>query len=209
MTTIPVSLIGNLLLLINAFQIKDKLDGCVSVVDQKRSEIPGFYTYYLVAAEDHRSSFHCGIDQIGMLRALVKRFFSSEIQGASTIEQQFVRVVTGDYSFSLRRKIKEQILAVLLLKKRNKTDIAKGYLAIAYYGHNCEGVVGISKLVGNDLMLASEKQVISIVARLKYPEPSTNVAEWERKFIKRILYIEKRSQRNLGESRRQVVHIAD
>lgn len=105
--TIPIDFIGRLLLVFNFFQLKNKLEKCAEVVDQKSGEIPEFYTEYLVAAEDHRSRFHCGIDQVGILRAIYKRLFDAEIQGASTIEQQFVRVVTGDYSHSLQRKLKE------------------------------------------------------------------------------------------------------
>ena len=192
----------------NFFHLRDKLDKCVQVVDEKRSEIPDIYTSYLVAAEDHRSNIHYGIDQIGILRAIYKNFLSSEIQGASTIEQQFSRVVTGDYSYSLQRKIKEQLLAVLLAKKRNKTDIAKAYLAIAYYGHNCKGVKGITNIVGSDLRLASENQIISIVARLKYPKPSTNVEKWEERFNQRISYIKNRHQQAANRSRQRMLRTA-
>jgi monofunctional glycosyltransferase len=207
--TIPINFIGGFLLFFNVFQLKEKLDKCIQVVDQQHSEIPDFYTYYLVVAEDHRSRFHYGIDQIGIIRALFKRFFSSEIQGASTVEQQFVRVVTEDYSYSLQRKFKEQILAVLLSNKRNKVDIAKAYLAIAYYGHNCEGTFGISNLVGNDLKLASESQVISIMARLKYPKPSVNIEIWEEKSNRRISYITKRCQLSANKSRNRALHTED
>lgn len=206
--TIPINLIGDLLLFFNVFHLKGKLDKCIQVVDQQHSEIPDFYIHYLVVAEDHRSGFHYGIDQIGILRALFKKYFSSEIQGASTIEQQFVRVVTGDYSYSFQRKFKEQLLAILLSKKRNKIDIAKAYLAIAYYGHNCEGILGISSLVGSDLKLASESQVISIIARLKYPKPLANIEIWEKKFNRRISYITKRCQLSAHQSRKRTLRTA-
>jgi len=178
------------------------------MVDQKSVEIPEFYTEYLVAAEDHRSRFHYGIDQIGILRAIYKRLFDGETQGASTIEQQFIRVVTGDYSHCLQRKLKEQLLAVFLAKKKTKNDIAKAYLAIAYYGYNCEGTMGILKLIGNDLRLASEAQVISIMARLKYPKPSTNVAVWEGKITQRVSYIRNRHQQAANKSRQRMLRIA-
>lgn len=206
--TIPIIFIGRFLLAFNAFQLKNKLDKCIQVVDQKSVEIPEFYTEYLVSAEDHRSRFHCGIDQIGMLRAIYKRFFDNEIQGASTIEQQVVRVVTGDYSHCLQRKLKEQLLAVFLAKKKGKIDIAKAYLAIAYYGHNCEGIMGISKLVGSDLRLASEAQVISIMARLKYPKPSTNLAVWGGKVSQRESYIKNRHQKAANKSRKRILRTA-
>lgn len=203
--TIPIDLIARFLLAFNAFHLNNKLDKCIQVVDQKSVEIPVFYTEYLVAAEDHRSRLHSGIDQIGVLRAIYKRLFDGEIQGASTIEQQFVRVVLGDYSRSLQRKLKEQLLAVLLAKKKRKSDIAKAYLAIAYYGFDCEGTKGISKLVGSDLRLASETQVISIMARLKYPKPSTNLAVWEGNITQRVSYIRNRHQQAANKSRQRTL----
>jgi monofunctional glycosyltransferase len=206
--TLPINLIGYLFLLFNLFQIKDKLNKCIQVVDQEHTKIPEYYTYYLVTAEDHRSYFHYGIDQVAIIRALYKRLFNSEIQGASTIEQQFVRVVTGDYSYTLQRKLKEQLLAVLLSNKRKKIDIAKAYLAIAYYGHNCEGISGISNLVGNDLQIASESQVISVMARLKYPRPSANVATWEEKFNNRVSYIKIKHQLAANKSRQRMLRTA-
>ncbi|GAA4093036.1 hypothetical protein GCM10022414_15910 [Zhongshania borealis] len=195
-------------MVLNFFQLKNKLEKYAEVVDQKSIEIPEFYTEYLVVAEDHRSRFHCGIDQVGILRAIYKRLFTVEIQGASTIEQQFVRVVTGDYSHSLQRKFREQLLAVFLAKKKTKIDIAKVYLAIAYYGYNCEGTTGIAKLVGSDLRLASEDQVISIMARLKYPKPSANTAVWQEKITQRVSYIKKRHQLAASKSRQRTLHAA-
>lgn len=203
--TIPIILLGYVCLAFNIFQIKHKLNKCIDLVDERYSEIPDFYIPYLVAAEDHRSELHYGVDQVGMLRAIFKRFFSCQIQGASTIEQQFVRVVTDDYSYSLQRKLREQILAVMLLKRRKKTDIARSYLAIAYYGHECEGTEGIFNLAGNNLRLVSEEQIISIMARLKYPEPSINIDGWETKLSYRVLYIRKKHQLSAKKTKEPIV----
>ncbi|MFK3989405.1 transglycosylase domain-containing protein [Psychrobacter sp. NPDC064578] len=205
--TIPIIILGYICLTFNIFQIKYKLNECMNLTDKKCVEIPDFYISY-IAAEDHRSDFHYGVDQIGMLRAICKVFFNHRIQGASTIEQQFVRVVTGDYSYSLKRKLKEQILAVILVRKRKKIDIARAYLAIAYYGHDCKGTEGISNLAGYNLRLVSETQIISIMARLKYPQPSVNIDKWETKFNHRVSYIRKRHQRLAKKLEQQEMNAA-
>lgn len=192
--TVPFYIAALLLYFFNVFKCKDKLRKCFLVIDQECEKIPDSYVGYLVAAEDHRSRFHYGIDQIGIIRALFKRILHGKVEGASTIEQQFVRVVLGDYRFSYRRKIKEQLLAVLLLKKRKKFDIARSYLAIAYYGHDCVGVPGVSKIIGNDLRAASKNQIISLMARLKYPKPLGKEDVWEEKFSKRVLYLTERCE---------------
>lgn len=205
--TIPLILLGYVCLAFNTFQIKHKLNKCIHLVDERYSEIPDFYIPYLVSAEDHRSELHYGVDQFGMLRAIFKRFFSCQIQGASTIEQQFVRVVIDDYSYSLQRKLKEQILAVMLLRKRKKTDIAKSYLAIAYYGHECEGTEGIFSIVGSNLRLVSEEQIISIMARLKYPEPSTNIDGWKIKLSYRVSYIRRKHRLSAKKTNEPIVSV--
>jgi len=187
--TIPLLLIGKVMILFNIFNMKNKLNKCVQVVDIKYAEIPDFFIAYLIAAEDHRSRYHFGIDHIGIIRAFLKWINYNEVQGASTIEQQFVRVVTNDYSNSLVRKFKEQILAVILTEKRNKNSIARAYLAIAYYGYKCEGTEGIFNLIGKELKFASEAQILSIVAKLKYPKPSKNLLKWRNKHGARINYI--------------------
>lgn len=199
--TIPVKAAARFLLVYDIFQLKANLEKCINVVDEKKSCIPESYVSYLMAAEDHRSKFHFGIDQIAMLRAFFKNIIHSEAQGASTIEQQFVRVVTGNYSYSFKRKLKEQILAVMLVQKRAKCDIAKSYLAIAYYGSKCDGVEGVKNLIGSDLINVSENKIISVVARLKYPKPLSNLVRWEKKLDKRVNYIRKRHKKVIGKTK--------
>lgn len=183
------------MILFNIFNMKNKLNKCVQIVDSKYAEIPDLFVTYLIAAEDHRSQYHFGIDHIGIVRAFYIWLNKNEIQGASTIEQQFVRVVTGDYKKSLVRKFKEQLLAIALVNKRNKSNIAKAYLAIAYYGYKCEGTKGIINIIGKELESASEAQVISVIARLKYPKPSKDLARWKYKHSARLNYIQYRQHK--------------
>lgn len=206
--TIPTHFIGVVFIAFNLLDFREKLRKCIFAVDSNAYRIPDFYIGYLVSAEDHRSRYHQGIDHIGMLRAVYKKIFGNNIQGASTIEQQFVRVVTGDYSQSITRKLKEQLLSVLLSKKRSKQDIAKAYLAIAYYGYNCQGLEGVAKLIGSNLELASEMQIFSLVARLKYPEPKNDSVKWEEKIRNRVIYIQKRHENATNKSRQRMLRTA-
>lgn len=199
--TVPAYVISSLFLTFNFLGFRDKLLKCILIIDLKSGEVPDLYVDYLISAEDHRSSYHYGIDQIGMLRAVYKKISKNETQGASTIEQQFVRVVTGEYSQTVVRKLKEQLLSVLILRKRNKKDIAKAYLAIAYYGYNYQGVDGIYKLVGSNLECASEQKIVSLVAHLKYPKPKSNFGKWEKNISNRVSYIQARHDKKLiGQS---------
>jgi len=199
--TIPLIFIGRLFVLFNIFNMKDKLDKCIQIVDTKYIEIPDIFIVYLIAAEDHRSQYHFGVDYVGIIRAFFKWLNYNEVQGASTIEQQFVRVVTSDYTNSLVRKFKEQLLAIVLSNKRSKNNIAKAYIAIAYYGYKYKGIKGIIALIGKELKFASEEQILSIIAKLKYPKPSKNLVKWKNKHSLRINYIKWRYEKMTNQNR--------
>ncbi len=122
----------------------------------------------LIVAEDHRYFWHQGIDFIGILRAIIRNFFG-KLEGASTIEQQLVRVITGRYEISFSRKIKEILLASTLFGVFEKDEIAMIYLERGYYG---EGIMGANGLINfSDLNnFSSQKYYCAwIVAHLKYP----------------------------------------
>ena len=126
----------------------------------------------LILAEDHRNRFHIGVDILAIFRALYKRITSSTIEGASTIEQQLVRVIIGDYKKTICRKLKEILLAIYIRNNYDRKILALIYLDIAYYGTLYQSLDAIlkkynlSKCDDIDLYICA-----SIVARLKYPEP--------------------------------------
>lgn len=184
---------SRLAVLLNIWGLAVHLGKCIQVVDNKKNEIPDYYVPILVAAEDHRAFYHYGVDPIGILRALYVRFFRREIQGASTIEQQFVRVVTERYERTVSRKLKEQLLAIAISRAKCKADIARAYLAIAYYGASYKCHDGIQKLINNHACATQNDHIISVVARLKYPEPAVHTNIWKSKFERRISYIGSRT----------------
>lgn len=166
-------------------------------MDDNKTDISAQYVSILVAAEDHRYFCHYGIDPIGIARALYVRLIRKEIQGASTIEQQFVRVVTERYEKTISRKLVEQLLAIAISRIKSKSDIAKTYIAIAHYGtpYNCQE--SVYKLIMDDACIMEDDYIISIVARLKYPEPVIHKDIWKYKIERRINYIKSRLNHNL------------
>lgn len=123
----------------------------------------------LLAAEDHRFFSHPGVDCVAVCRAIWMTLFRGQIQGGSTIEQQLVRLVTGDCRRALRRKVKEAILALELSRSLPKTDIAAIYLARAYFGAGSIGVVKAAEHLGFDLNEVTLWQAAELTARLRYP----------------------------------------
>lgn len=190
----PAHLVGFFLLYFDVFSFKKKLFECLETIDQNEVDLSASFVSYLSIAEDHRFYLHCGVDHFAILRAIYVRLFKGNIQGASTIEQQFVRVVTGEYERKLMRKIKEQILAVLVSNKRGKEKIAKAYLSIAYYGDNYKNNKIFIKNEVSGCLLNSEYEMISIIARIKYPEPVVKSDIWKRKINNRVRYIQNKAR---------------
>lgn len=127
---------------------------------------------FLIVAEDHRYKYHIGFDMIAIFRSILNYIFYDKKEGASTIEQQLVRVVICDYRYNLLRKIKEIILACYVKSAFEKKYIALIYLNIAYYGTKYQSLDAILGKYNLTKKNALENRVCAeIVARLKYPEP--------------------------------------
>ena len=157
------------------------LEKCLYYVDRYQKSVPVVFTDALIKAEDHRNPYHPGIDPIGMLRALWVCLLSGQIQGASTIEQQFVRVATGRYERTIIRKVREQFLAIALVRRCTKESIASAYLAIAFYGNGCSGLEGLKVNFGPRLYSVSEQQALRFISQLKYPRPLQPSVRWHNK----------------------------
>lgn len=147
----------------------------------------------LVLGEDHRFYRHGGIDPIGMLRAVWRLIASGIVEGASTLEQQFVRTLLGDYRLSLARKFKEIILASRLYRIIDKESIPVAYLTVAHFGWGMDGLARAATRLGIDLKSLAPDQVADLIARIKYPEPQyprlvrTQKIELRKDFILRMI----------------------
>jgi membrane peptidoglycan carboxypeptidase len=106
----------------------------------------------IVAAEDSRFYEHHGVDIKGTVRAFVANQQAGEVsQGASTLTMQYVRNALRDAATTpqqaidataqdSKRKLKEMKLAIELEKKLTKKEILRGYLNVAYFGHQAYGI---------------------------------------------------------------------
>ncbi len=126
----------------------------------------------LISGEDHRFFDHFGVDFIALCRAVWRGCVLGRREGASTIEMQLVRVLTGRFERTCTRKIREIGLATMLGSAIPKHDLPALYLRIAYYGTGMENFsaacAGLRLVPGS----MSPRQAATLVARLKYPEPS-------------------------------------
>lgn len=125
----------------------------------------------LVVAEDHRFFKHRGIDWLGILRVLLHFVLGRSLAGASTIEQQLVRTLTGRKERTFSRKAREVMLASWLSEFIPRDDIPGLYLSLAYFGWNMNGLSDACDRLGLQYSRMTQRQAAALVARLKYPEP--------------------------------------
>ncbi len=192
----PIILLANIINLLNIKSFKDDIEKSLKIIDDfSNIKIDKIFIQVLILAEDRRNKLHRGVDTIAILRAIKVRLLENKYQGASTIEQQFIRVVTNRFEKTFYRKLREQILAILLDKKAKKYDISKSYLLIAYYGYNLTGLSAIKKIC-IDINKVDITTAIEIISRLKYPQPKNINNIWLSKKNKRVLYIKKIIEKN-------------
>jgi membrane peptidoglycan carboxypeptidase len=86
-----------------------------------------------------------GISIRGMIRAAWKIARGQDVQGGSTITQQYIKILYLNSDRTMKRKFRELFLAYKINKEMTKEDILAGYLNTIYYGHGAYGVQAASK----------------------------------------------------------------
>jgi monofunctional glycosyltransferase len=190
--SLPFVCLSRIAEILDLWNLGIDIELCLKVIDSSTSIIPEKFVSALIAAEDRRNALHLGVDPIAILRALLVKVTRNQTQGASTIEQQFVRSASGRCERTFRRKLREQALALAVGRLRSKRQIACAYLSIAFYGSGCTGIEGLRKCCGHQLKLARSSSSIAMIAMLKYPQPLNPSPRWQHKIQNRIQYIEQR-----------------
>lgn len=155
-------------------------------------ELDGMLMEMLVTGEDRRFLRHCGFDPAAIARAAFWTL-RGRLQGASTIEQQLVRTITGEKQIRTTRKIREILLAASVARNYSKRGLARAYLAMGYYGTGMEGLARAIRWAPFPAREASpavkRHWAAGMVARLKYPQPSKSCPRWEAAWARRTRYI--------------------
>lgn len=109
--------------------------------DVSLNQVSKDFIVSLIAVEDHRFYFHRGFDPIGIMRAIKANITSQSIsEGASTITQQYARLLYLTNEKTWTRKIKEAFLTTRLEAHYSKEDILTGYMNTVYFGHGIYGI---------------------------------------------------------------------
>ncbi len=110
--------------------------------------IPKTVVNSFLSAEDKNFFNHPGIDAKGIVRALIKNLKNlsenKRLEGASTITQQVAKNFLLTNEVSLKRKVKEAILAFRIERAYTKQRILELYLNQIYLGQGTYGIAAAS-----------------------------------------------------------------
>ena len=110
--------------------------------------VPDKVVNSFLSAEDKNFFSHPGIDAKGILRASIKNVKNisqnKRLEGASTITQQVAKNFLLSNEISMKRKIKEAILAFRIERAYTKERILELYLNQIYLGEGTYGIAAAS-----------------------------------------------------------------
>lgn len=106
-------------------------------------EIPTDLVNAIVAIEDQRFFNHRGVDVIRIVGAFLNNLTSSNLQGGSTLDQQFIKLTyfsTSSDDQTIKRKIQEAWLAMQLERRNTKQEILTYYVNKVYMSNGNYGM---------------------------------------------------------------------
>jgi penicillin-binding protein 1A len=126
----------------------DDLGKPIGVVSERNrvivtpSQIPPIVKDAVISIEDKRFRTNSGVDIRGIGRAFVQDILhKGAVQGASTIEQQFIKNALQAQSHrTIFEKLRETALAYQLSHKWSKEKIITAYLNTIYFGNGAYGI---------------------------------------------------------------------
>jgi len=110
-------------------------------------QVPKHLQEAVVATEDVRFWKHPGVDPLGISRALFRNVKKRGVaEGGSTLTQQLVKNYYLTSERTLRRKVVEAFMALVLDAKYSKREILEAYLNDIYLGRNRSiSIVGVGE----------------------------------------------------------------
>ena len=141
--------------------------------------IPDNLRMVTIAAEDDAFYSHNGFDVKSIIRAVKVNLKNDHIsQGGSTITQQLARNVYLTREKTIKRKVKELLIAIKIERSHSKQDILDFYLNTVPYGANAYGVEAASQIFfgksANTLSLDEAALLASLPKAPTYYSPYGN-----------------------------------
>jgi len=146
----------------------------------------------VISAENRTFWEDGGISVPGIARAIISISHGGEIQGGSTITQQYIKVLYLTQDRTMQRKFRELVLAVKMGKEVPKQDILAGYLNTIYFGRGAYGIQAASKAYFNvdagQLTIQQSAVLASVINNPSLFDPS-NGASNRNRLLDRYRYV--------------------
>lgn len=134
----------------------------------KLAELPQSIKDATLSIEDKNFYKHSGFDIAGMIRGVSRQFTRGRAQGGSTLTQQLVKNSLLSPERTIRRKIRELVLSLLVEIRFSKDQIFEMYLNQIPYGGTAYGIGAASQVYFNkeakDLTLAESSLLAGLPA---------------------------------------------
>ncbi|AXE40001.1 Penicillin-binding protein 1A [Acidipropionibacterium virtanenii] len=145
-----------------------------------------------ISAENRTFWEDQGISVGGIVRAAWTIARGGEMQGGSTITQQYIKILYLSQDRTMQRKLKELVLAVKMGKQVPKQEILAGYLNTIYFGRGAYGIEAAAKSYFNvpasKLTIAQSAVLASVLNNPALFDPSTGTKARER-LLNRYRYV--------------------
>jgi len=173
-------------------QIEPRLFGSVSPLNHEDRQLitldqaPEILVDTLLAVEDRKFYSHFGVDPFGIARAMVINVSAGRtVQGGSTLTQQLVKNYFLTPERTLKRKVTELMMALLLELRYSKDEILQAYLNEVNLGQSGNRAIhgfglGSQFLFGRPLAELDVHQQAMLVAMVKGPSYYSPIRRPER-----------------------------
>ena len=144
--------------------------------------IPANLKNAVLAAEDADFFKHGPINPLSVFRAMIIDLLSGRIvQGGSTIGQQTAKVLFLGHERTMRRKIRELVLAYLMEQRMTKNEIFSVYLSSVYLGYGNIGFEEAARFYlhksSMDLTIPDAALLAGMISSPEKNNPITNPEE--------------------------------
>lgn len=157
------------------------------------AEMPDCIKDGVVAAENRTFWTDRGIDPKGIVRAAFSNAKAGgTTQGASTITQQYVKILYLTQERTYTRKMKEAFLSLKLQRTQSKQEILEGYLNTIYFGRSAYGIQAAARAFFDkpaSKLDLQECAVLSSVINNPYRFDPANGPESEAALLQRYRYV--------------------
>ena len=133
-------------------------------------EIPQQLINAVIAIEDARFYQHHGVDLKRIGGSLINNLAGGDLQGASTITCQLVKLTLLNADQNYKRKMQEAYLALQVEENLSKEEILEAYLNVIYLGGSNYGVkIAAQDYFGKELSALSLRECACIAAIIRNP----------------------------------------